>query len=157
MFAKCISGFGLALAVLATPAQARSLDQQEQCAERARATFLSDGDQDRMWHVNGGWFRIAEGFQSHYNTKLTKCLLLIETTDTVGVHSVRDSSLRSGNLSLEYNRAKWWTSAPSASFSSFDGKVIDVGSIYWSEKHDVPKHFTSHEQFDEFVAPFMKE
>lgn len=157
MLGKCIYGFGLALTILAAPAQAQSLDHQEQCAQRARATFLADGDQDRMWSVNGGWFRIAEGFRSHYNTKLAECLLLIETTDTNGVRSVRNSFLRSGKLSSEYNRAKWWTSAPYASFSSLDGKVIDVGSSYYSEMREVPKHFTSHEQFDEFVAPFMRE
>jgi hypothetical protein len=154
--AKCISAFSLALTVLATPAQARTLDPPEQCAEQARATFLSDGDQDRMWHVNGGWFRITEGFQSHYNANLAKCLMVMETTDTDGVNVTRNSTLRSGSLTLEYNRAKWWTSAPYASISSFNGNV-NVSSYYFSKQSDVPKHFTSREQFDEFVAPFMKE
>ena len=158
MSAKCIFFIGFVLAILNTTVEAQSYNLENLARERAKATFLSEGLSDRTWRVNAGWTRVAERFQSHYNTKIAKCLILIETVDTNGVVSDSNSSLRSGDLSSElqhkFNQAKWWNTAPYASFHTYNGKVSNL-STYASEKQNVPGHFVSHEQFNEFVANFM--
>lgn len=128
---------------LAAMPKTPSLDLQEKCATQARKEFNELG-----WNKNA-----MAGFSNHYNTRLNKCFMQIQNTDT---RSVKGAILTSRAVS-----------------DAFEGVVY--GSYIWSTEKgkkywEVPpleckvtllsgeeKSCHSSEEFDSLVKQYMTE
>jgi len=60
---------------LADKSKLESLQLQEKCAEQAKKVFHSLGYKDTQQNLN------TDVYQSHYNTKLGKCFMAVESTN----------------------------------------------------------------------------
>ncbi len=68
----------IAFAVCATPALSQSLDLQERCAAEAGNAFRQlEGENSAKYNPSTLIQKAIADFQSHYNTSLNRCLLLI--------------------------------------------------------------------------------
>src|SRR4051794_29430787 len=75
---------GIVLALgssLGPSAHSQSLDQQERCAQQARNSFQELEAQYSVERKRVGMAHLSGDYQSHYNKKLGKCLMLVESTD----------------------------------------------------------------------------
>jgi hypothetical protein len=62
---------------LNTVAQSQSLDFQERCASQARKAF-QEMESDYKAQPSYGMKIVGSGYQSHYNMRLNRCLMLLE-------------------------------------------------------------------------------
>ena len=74
----------LAALLIASAGHAQTLDQQERCAMEAKGAFQDIEAKDRADEKAVGVTEIASDYQSHYNTKIGKCLMLVEKTAALG-------------------------------------------------------------------------
>jgi hypothetical protein len=94
---------------------------------------------------------IGSDYQSHYNTKLKKCLLLIEATRMLGGENMTTVYLSDAYERRPYANYMW--------MSRKDKKYWEVPP---TECELVPslrnkRNCTSREEFDAFVAEYMEE
>jgi hypothetical protein len=71
----------LCLLLTATTASAQSLEQQAICAKQAKIAFE---DYNADYEIHKLPKPVTIDYQSHYNTKLNKCLIDIEATQPMG-------------------------------------------------------------------------
>ena len=83
MRATTVLGFIFVIAC-ATLARSQSLDLQATCATQARKAFQEWENEWRTGPFGRGYTTVSSDYQSHYNTKIKKCLLLIEATRMLG-------------------------------------------------------------------------
>jgi hypothetical protein len=135
----------------ATLARSQSLDFQATCATQARKAF-QEWEKDQNDPNNKSFRLISGDYQSHYNTKLKKCLILIEATHSSGNKQFSTVAL----LSDAYERRMY----------AYYQWISKENKFYW----EVPpisceltpslrnKRFcTTREEFDAFVADYMEE
>jgi hypothetical protein len=131
-------------------AHGQTLDQQERCAQQARRAFQEIKAETQIANKKFGTTEISSDYQSHYNTKIGKCLMLVDTTDMVGDETSMSAYLMDANERRQYAFYLW---------------ISRKGKKYW----EVPptsceltpslrekKLCTSREEFDEFVAGYME-
>jgi hypothetical protein len=131
-----VRGLALAATVLVActaSSQAQSLDQQERCAQQARRAFPE--------YISGKG--IAD-YQSHYNTKLGKCFMLVETIVS-GPNSYMRALLMDAIERREY--AYFWDKIPAG------GVVV---SCFFKNLRGT-RYCNSREEFDAFVASYMEQ
>ena len=91
-------GLAIILSIIAFGpfARAQSLGQQEWCAQQAKRAFTETDAQDRseIKKLGAGHSRIVSNYQSHYNVKLGKCLMLVETDDMSGTQFTTTAYIR---------------------------------------------------------------
>ena len=134
-------------------ARAQSLDQQERCAQQAKRAYAELDAQYGAETQEMGikTVHISGDYQSHYNVKLGKCLMLVERRDMLGSQSTTTAYVMDANERRQYATYVW---------------MSREGKKYW----EVPpmtceltpslreKRFCkTREEFDEFVAPYMEE
>src|ERR1700722_3358151 len=98
---------GIAICACNTSLHAQSLDQQERCAQQARRSFQEIDAQNRIDGKQLGVTRMSGDYQSHYNTKLGKCLMLIETMDMLGAQSTTTAYVQDANERRVYGTYVW--------------------------------------------------
>src|SRR5262249_44527238 len=64
-------------------AHGQTLDQQERCAQQARRAFQEIQAETRTVDKKWGSQELSSDYQSHYNTKIGKCLMLVESTSSL--------------------------------------------------------------------------
>jgi hypothetical protein len=134
-------------------AHAQSLDQQERCAQQAKRAYAESLAEFEAYNgaTTQKTVRISGDYQSHYNMKLGKCLMLVETRDMLGSQSTTTAYVVDANERRQYATYVW---------------MSREGKKYW----EVPpmaceptpslreKRFCkTREEFDEFAAPYMEE
>ena len=134
-------------------ARAQSLDQQERCAQQAKRAYAELDAQNGAETQKMGLktVHISGDYQSHYNVKLGKCLMLVERSDMLGAQSITTAYVMDANERRQYATYVW---------------MSREGKKYW----EVPpmacelilslreKRFCkTREEFDEFAAPYMEE
>lgn len=135
----------------ATSSPAQTLDQQERCAQQARRAFQELDSKDRIEGKQLGMTRTSGDYQSHYNTKLGKCLMLVETTDMFGSSPSTTAYVMDANERRVYATFVWM---------NLQGKK------YW----EVPpttceltpslrekKLCATREEFDAFISSYMEQ
>jgi hypothetical protein len=135
----------------ATLAHSQTLDFQAMCATQARKAFQEWEIERTKVEEKFGGTDVLSDYQSHYNTKLKKCLILIQATSMRG-----NQFSTSVHLSDAYERRIY------ASYIW----ISEQGKKYW----EVPptscelipslrqkKSCTTREEFDNFVAQYMEE
>jgi hypothetical protein len=130
-------------------ARAQSLDQQERCAQQAKRAYAELETQNGA--ETQKTVRLSGYYQSHYNVKLGKCLMLVERSDMLDSQSITTAYVIDANERRQYATYVW---------------MSREGKKYW----EVPpmacelapslreKRFCkTREEFDEFAAPYMEE
>ena len=134
-------------------AHAQTLDQQERCATQAKRSFqdIAARDLAEQKQLGGMSRRISADYQSHYNTKIGKCLMLVETTDMLGGENSTTAYLIDANECRPYATYVW--------ISRKDKKYWEVPPTACElapslrEKRDCK----TREEFDAFVAEYLEE
>jgi hypothetical protein len=87
-------------------AHSQTLDQQEKCAAQARKTYQEDSYKDRAESQKLGMPEpFSSDYQSHYNTKLNRCLILVTKTSVLAgqtstsIASISNIATRTANKS----------------------------------------------------------
>jgi hypothetical protein len=160
-----VVGIAFALAVIAcsaTVARSQSLDLQEKCASQARKAFQELENEDDP--SSEGWQVLGEQqhsgtYQSHYNTKLNRCLML--TTD---LHALQDDNVEVVTLVDANERRKYATYQEMQSHEAVakdlqtgtktSGKVLSC-KLAPSIRHETT--CKNREEFEAFVAKYMEE
>jgi hypothetical protein len=147
----------LAITLIATAfgsiARAQSLDQQERCAQQAKRAYAELDAQNGAETQKMGLKTVntSGDYQSHYNVKLGKCLMLVERSDMLGAQSITTAYVRDANERRQYATYVW---------------ISREGKKYWETPPmaceltpSLPeKRFCkTREEFDEFAAPYMEE
>jgi hypothetical protein len=126
--------------------QTPSLQEQAICAKQAKIAF-------QEWNASGkkDLKPINDDYQSHYNKKLDKCFVSIETTDLVGKQSVTTAVLLDAferRLFAQYG----WSSEENKKYWEVAPATCDL--------IPTPREQTtcsSKEEFDAFVAKYMEQ
>lgn len=89
--------------------------------------------------------------QSHYNTKLGKCLMLVETTDMLGPQASTTAYMMDANERRQYATYLW--------ISRQDKKYWEVPPMTCELTPSLreKKFCTSREEFDTFIASYMED
>jgi len=131
----------LCLCVVATTATAQSLEQQAVCAKQAKIALQEYGNEIQK-KASPNLDQHSD-YQSHYNTKLNKCLMEIETTFFDGGHITTSVLLMDAFEQRVYASYVW--ASP------------NVNSCDLVPTSQTQTHCSSREEFDAFVAKYMEE
>jgi len=126
--------------IFTVSAYAQPLDLQATCAAQARKAF---NEFEREWKndpANKAFKTLSTDYQSHYNTKLKKCLMLITMMGNQSQTSIYLSDAYERRIYAEY----LWREVPSITCEL-------VPSLRQK------KYCTSREEFNAFVADYMEE
>jgi hypothetical protein len=133
-------------------ANAQSLDQQERCASQAKRSFQERQASDLAEQKQVGGNRISADYQSHYDTKIGKCLMLVETNDMIsGGTSSITAYLIDANERRPYASYVW--------MSRKDKKYWEVPPVACELSPSLrdKRDCKTREEFDAFVAKYMDE
>ena len=142
---------GIAIMVLASGmARGQSLEQLEKCATEAQKTFQVDSYKDRVEFGQCGMKTISDGYQSFYNTKINRCLILRTKTFDFRGEIATSKHLYDANERSEY---AWylWTTQKDKKF--WGVKPIDCEFI---TTYGQQRFCTSDVEFGAFVMEYMR-
>jgi hypothetical protein len=148
------SGFSflvvLSFAIIASGVMARGQSLQEQgvCAKQAQRTFQEDWQKPQL---PANFTTVSQNYQSHFNTKLRKCLVLIECTLSEGKELITSAQLMDA-----YERRMYASYFRTSNQSEEFWQVITSNCEITPSFHE-KTHCTSREEFDAFVAKYMEE
>jgi hypothetical protein len=126
-------------------ARAQSLQEQEMCAKQARNAFQywKDIDKDKSDAKALLDATIAEEYQSHFNTKLRRCFVRIQTLMNVGdIYVVLMDAYEH-----RYYAAYYWNGG------KLSGQRLCELTPTFQEKTNC----SSQDEFDAFVTKYMQE
>ena len=132
----------VALAIIVTAnsalvAQAQSLQEQAACAEQAETAF-----QDYVSDAAPQSKILTRGYQSHYNQKLNKCLILINETFQSDGHAGSSTAL------LEAFEGHTFASYVFSGKTRADCQLSPLNKITFCLSRD---------EFDQFVSKYMEQ
>jgi hypothetical protein len=133
-----------------TLARSQSLDFQAMCATQSRKAF-QEYENEFKTGVGKMYTTISSDYQSHYNTQLKKCLLLIESTRMLGDQSSTFVTLMDAYERRLYANYLW--------ISRKDKKYWEVPSMQCELVPSLrnKRNCTTREEFDAFVAEYIEE
>ena len=129
-------------------AYSQTLDLQAMCATQARKAFQ---DWDAEAKGAFGSKRVMADYQSHYNTKIKKCLVLINTLDQVGNELLTDIHLLDA-FERRYYASYGWSSKRGKKYWEVPPLICEL--IPSSRQKKI---CTTYEEFEAFVAEYMEE
>jgi hypothetical protein len=138
----------LCLLLTATTASAQSLEQQGVCAKQAKIAF---DEWNADYTTNKLPKPVTIDYQSHYNTKLNKCLIYIEATQPAGQGFLTTAVLMDAFERRVYASYAWST-RPNKKY----WEVPPTNSDLIPTSQD-KRTCTSKDEFDAFVAKYMEE
>jgi hypothetical protein len=152
--------FGL-IVVIASATLARSqrleltLELQAMCETQARNVFQQMEDQLKKDPYSKDFKRLSSDYQSHYNAKINKCLMLMEVSETLGDDIIQRST--SSYLIDAYERRDMasylWISRKNKSDEEVPPMTCELALAASDQKK---KNCTTREEFDAFVAEYME-
>jgi hypothetical protein len=149
------SRFVVLLVVLimsAIPARSQTLDDQERCASQARKAFQERESDSKKGPFGNLSETISSDYESHYNTKIKKCLMLIENTEW---SKTSTNTLVSATLMDAYERHVYaafsWASREGKKYWEVPPSICDLMPVQQEKKN-----CASREEFDAFVAGYLE-
>jgi hypothetical protein len=132
---------------------AQSLQEQEICAAQAKRAFQEENvDWDRQnKQMNLGMQTVSVDFESHYNAKINRCLMLVIRTTMLGKQMSTNKSLFDAIERREYGEYMW---------ISHEGKKfweVPPASCQLTPTHNETQYCKSEDEFKAFVAKYMEE
>jgi hypothetical protein len=142
----------IAISTNGTAARSQSIDLQEKCAAQAKIAYQQSklDEQERSTKL-GALATGSSGYQSHYNTKLQKCLMLVNQSQ------VLEGQMSTGaTLTDAYDRRVYavyiWIGQDDNEHQETPPIVCElIPSL--ADRRDC----ASREEFDAFAAEYMKE
>ena len=136
---------------LTYPAHSQTLDLQATCSAQARRTFLEYSAEDKAESAKLGMSTLSIDYQSHYNTKINRCLILTDKTSSFGGRT--STSVILWDALERRNYAIWlWQIHPTKKYWEVPPISCELTRNYKDKRN-----CTSREEFDAFVAEHMEE
>ncbi len=145
----------IALAVWQAPAHSQSLEVQERCASEASNTFRqleseNEANYDPATLIQKG----GHNFQSHYNTKLKRCLLLINRVAVIPLSTNLSNQQRQSFL-VDANERRYYASYVETQLALETKPKIDRCELRPTMRYKMV--CTTRDEFDAFVATYLEE
>jgi hypothetical protein len=136
------------LLVSTIPARSQTLDDQERCAAQARKAF-QEWEADSKKGPLGHLYETQSDYESHYNTKVKKCLMLIENTSTPasGVGNISTSATLMDAYERHVYAYYLWITKEGRKYWEVPPADCELNPVQQQKKI-----CTSREAFDAFVA-----
>ena len=131
-----------------TVARSQPLNSQAMCATQAKKAF-EEWLADNKGPLSGNM--LSSDYYSHYNTKLGKCLMLIEATRSFG-KEISNSKLLTDAFERRVYAYYLWTSKEGKKYWGVGPEDCELALSLRQTKH-----CTSEEEFKAFVADYMEE
>jgi hypothetical protein len=142
---------GIAIMILASGvARGQSLEQLEKCVTEARKTFQADSHKDRIESGNLGMITISDGYQSYYNTRINRCLILWTKTFIFSGEIATSKYLYDANERNEYAWYLWTTQTDKKYWGV---KPVDCEFITTFGQQ---RFCASDAEFDAYVTEYMR-
>jgi hypothetical protein len=138
---RLVAGITVIIASVAS-AQAQSLEEQGICAKQAKIAF-DDYNADSNKLSNS--IRITGDYESHYNTKLNKCLIAIETTYRTGTEFLTTALLMDAFERRVYANYGW-VSHPDKKYWEVPPITCDLIPTSQTQSHCSSKQMTDWSQ-----------
>jgi hypothetical protein len=129
----------------------QSLDQQERCALQAKRSYQEIDARHRAHQKQlGGMSQFSGDYQSHYNTKTGKCLMLVKTSEMLGegVQMSNTVYMMDANERRQYATYLWAKRNDKKPWVTCELSAPLLENRYGC---------STREEFDAFVAPYLKE
>jgi hypothetical protein len=134
-----------------TSAQAQTLDLQAMCAAQAKKAFQEYTAEDKVESAKWGSQTTSLDYQSHYNTKIKKCLILTDKESFLLNKNV--TSINLWDAFERRNYASWlWQPHETKKYWEQPPMWCELAPSYKDKKN-----CTTREEFDAFVAEYMEE
>ena len=141
----------MAFIVCSTSAHSQALDLQAMCAAQAKKAFQEYAAEDKAENAKLGMSTLSVDYQSHYNTKIKKCLIFTEKTYPSGKQTGMAANL--WDAFERRNYANWlWVSHETKKY--WEQPPI---SCELTRSYNDKKFCKTREEFDAFVAEYMEE
>ncbi len=141
------------LLAIAIPARSQTLDDQERCASQARKAFQEWKNESKKGPGANLVETLSSDYESHYNTKIKKCLILIEGSSTLA--SGKGNISTSATLMDAYERHVYayylWISSPTKKYWEVPPMDCELISTFQEKKN-----CANRDEFDAFVAGYME-
>lgn len=144
-----------------TLAHAQTLDQQERCAADAKRAFQEIRTEDAKWEAKPGelpdgageWSEPSAVYQSHYNTKIGKCLVRISVIQSF----TRKDGHSYGQIMdklIDANKRKEYAYFSGELYEPENQKTVSGCYLYPSSRET--KKCKTEEEFDAFVDRYLE-
>jgi hypothetical protein len=145
----------IAFAVCATPAHSQSLDLQERCAAEAGNTFRQLQDEnDAKYNPSTLIQKSVDNFQSHYNARLNRCLLLINRVAVLPLSTNLSNQQRQSVL-VDANERRYYATYIETQLAEETKPRIDRCELRSTMRTKTV--CSSRDEFDAFVAAYLEE
>lgn len=151
-----IAGFIiLDLVTCSTIARSHSLDAQEQCAADARKTFQELEEENKVKYNQSTLIQSGtSAYQSHYNSKLDRCLLLISRRSFLPLSAnLSDQDRRS--ILIDANERRYYAIYIETQLANETKPKIEKCELRPGMRQRTP--CTTRAEFDAFVARFLEQ
>jgi hypothetical protein len=137
-----------------TVARSQSLDVQERCASEARKAFHELEDENKAKYnestlVDKG----ASDYQSHYNKKLDRCLMLINRRSVLPLSTNLSDQQRQSVL-VDANERRYYASYVETQLAAETKSKIDTCELIPGMRRK--SVCTTREEFDAFAATYLE-
>ncbi len=143
----------VALIASAIPARPQTLEEQERCAGQAHKAFQEWENESKKAPLANFLAPISQDYESHYNTKLKKCLILIE--NSFGHTSGQGNITTGATLMDAYERHVYasyiWISSPTKKYWEVPPASCELFPVLQGKKICADR-----DEFDAFVAGYME-
>jgi hypothetical protein len=156
MMSKRVAFFvSIALAVWQTPAHSQSLEVQERCAAEASNTFRQLESENAAKYDPATLIqKPVSNFQSHYNIKLKRCLVLISRVALIPLSTNLSNQQRQSFL-VDANERRYYASYVETQLALETKPKVDRCELRPTMRYKTV--CTTRDEFDAFVATYLEE
>ncbi len=145
----------IAFAICASPAHSQPLDLQERCAADAGNTFRQLQDEnDAKYNPSTLIQKSVDNFQSHYNTRLNRCLLLINRVSVLPLSTNLSNQQRQSVL-VDANERRYYATYIETQLAEETKPKIDRCELRSTMRSRTA--CSTRGEFDAFVAAYLEE
>ncbi len=132
----------------APTAHSQSLPQQGQCAVQAKTAYQ---EFEAEWKQGGEIELVTSNYESHYNAKLQKCLMLLSMTN----FSKRTQKLSETVILVDAYERRGYASYMWIDRNNLPDTIPFLCTL--TPTHDETKTCTTRAEFDAYVAGYMEQ
>jgi hypothetical protein len=138
-----------------TMARSQSLDVQERCASDARKAFQELEDENKAKYNQSTLIdKGGSDYQSHYNTKLGRCLMLINRRSVLPLATNLSDQQRQSVL-VDANERRYYANYIETQLAVETKPKIDMCELMPGMRRKIA--CTTREEFDAFAATYLEQ
>jgi hypothetical protein len=155
MSKKAVLFVMMGFAACSTMARSQSLDLQERCASEARRTFQELEDENKAKYNQSTLIqKDVSDHQSHYNTKLGRCLMLINRRSVLPL-SANLSNQQRQSILVDANERRYYANYIETQLAAETKPKIEMCELRPSMRQKTV--CTAREEFDAFAATYLEQ